>query len=64
MSAGAGVAHVRRVPSSVLAEDEWDAHVEAVLETALERWRDNRDPGILLEMLGPVIAAIGRRGAL
>lgn len=43
---------------------EWDDHVETLLGTALEVWRANRDPGTLLELLGPIIAAVGHRGAL
>ena len=62
---GAAPSPTARDPIAIVPPlDQWDLHVEAILSTALERWRDNRDPGTLLELLGPVIAAVGRRGAL
>lgn len=41
---------------------EWDLHVEALLATALDAWRARRDTRALLELVGMVVAAIGRRG--
>jgi hypothetical protein len=45
----------------VPADGDWDDHVEQLLSAALGSWRAGRDSRTLLELLGAVVAAIGRR---